>query len=133
MKKPPPERVPIDGAPALTHNPFAKLQGAAAPVPTSAPTPPLTPAAVLAGRPRPVPPRAVVRLERKGRNGKEVTVVEQLKLRTCDLEDTLKAMKKSLGCGGTLEGETLVLQGDQGDRVEAWLAALGVARVIRGS
>ncbi len=131
MKKQPPERIPTDGTPALTHNPFANLQGeTTAP---AQPTPQLTPALVLANRPRPIPARAVVRLERKGRNGKEVTVVEQLKLRTRDLEDTLKAMKKSLGCGGTLEGETLVLQGDQGDRVVDWLTALGVARVIRGS
>ena len=123
MKKPLPPRLPTEAPPPLTHSPFAKLHGA-----------PATPAAAVAvPKAAPAPSRAVVRFERKGRGGKEVTVIEQLDLRSKDLEAMLRALKQGLGCGGALEGEALVLQGDQRDRAVAWLTARGVTRVIRGS
>ena len=78
------------------------------------------------------PARAVVRMERKGRGGKEVTVVDQLGLLHRDLEVWLKALKNALGCGGLVEGETLVLQGDQRKRLPDVLAARGVRKVIVG-
>src|SRR2546425_8423832 len=65
------------------------------------------------------PARAVVRLERKGRGGKEVTVVEQLGLPAAALRDWLKGLKAALGCGGAVEDDALVLQGDHRDRVRA--------------
>jgi translation initiation factor 1 len=74
----------------------------------------------------------VVRYERKGRGGKEVTLVEQLALSPRERAEWLLAMKQDLGCGGTLEDETLVLQGDQRARVRAWLEARGVARISVG-
>ena len=78
------------------------------------------------------PSRAVVRYERKGRGGKEATVVEQLALSPEERAEWLLAMKQALGCGGVLEGESLVLQGDQRTRVRAWLEARGVARIAVG-
>ncbi len=86
------------------------------------------------GRPSPPkgPSRAVVRYERKGRGGKEATVVEQLGLSARERAEWLLAMKQALGCGGTLEGESLVLQGDHRSRVRAWLEARGVARISVG-
>jgi translation initiation factor 1 len=78
------------------------------------------------------PARAVVRLERKGRGGKEVTVVEQLGLRSVALEEWLKSLKQALGCGGAVEGDALVVQGDQRERVEAWLEMRGVKRISVG-
>jgi translation initiation factor 1 len=74
----------------------------------------------------------VVRLERKGRRGKEVTVVEQLALPAAALRDWLKALKGALGCGGSVEGDALVLQGDHRDRVRALLEDRGVRRVTIG-
>ncbi|HZX93767.1 MAG TPA: translation initiation factor [Myxococcales bacterium] len=87
--------------------------------------------------PREVPPpkgpaRAVVRMERKGRGGKEVTVVEQLELKPAELETWLKALKNALGCGGVAEGDTLVLQGDQRKRLPELLTSRGVRKVIVG-
>ena len=76
--------------------------------------------------------RAVVRLERSGRGGKEVTVVEHLEIAPKDRESWLKALKSSLGCGGVVEGENLVLQGDQRKRLPALLTARGVKRVVTG-
>ena len=78
------------------------------------------------------PSRAVVRYERKGRGGKEATVVEQLVLSPRERSEWLLAMKQALGCGGMLEGEALVLQGDQRSRVRAWLQARGVSRISVG-
>ncbi|HYO54485.1 translation initiation factor [Archangium sp.] len=78
------------------------------------------------------PARAVVRMERKGRGGKEVTVVEQLGLSAAELEKWLKVLKGGLGCGGTVEGDALVLQGDQRERLPALLEARGVRRVTVG-
>lgn len=75
------------------------------------------------------PARAVVRMERKGRRGKEVTVVEQLALPDSALHEWLKALKGALGCGGTVEGDALVLQGNHRDRVRALLEERGVRRV----
>jgi translation initiation factor 1 len=79
------------------------------------------------------PARAVVRLERAGRGGKAVTVVEHLDLRAADLERWLKALKSQLGCGGVVEGDAIVLQGDHRDRLPKLLADRGVKKVTRGS
>ena len=75
----------------------------------------------------------MVRREKKGRGGKEVTVVEQLGLQPRELELWLKALKSQLGCGGAIEEGALVLQGDQRDRAAALLEARGVRKVIRGA
>jgi translation initiation factor 1 len=75
------------------------------------------------------PARAVVRYQRKGHGGKEVTVVEKLELPAPELESWLKALKQGLGCGGRVEGEALVLQGDQRERLPSALQARGVRKV----
>lgn len=73
-----------------------------------------------------------MRLERKGRGGKEVTVVEKLELPPAALEKWGKALKQSLGCGGVVEGRDLVVQGDQRERVKAWLEGRGVKKISVG-
>ena len=73
-------------------------------------------------------PRAVVRIERTGRGGKEVTVVEQLDLQPTERDRWLKALKAALGCGGVVEGNALVLQGDHRDRLPAILTARGIRK-----
>lgn len=75
------------------------------------------------------PARAVVRYERKGRGGKEVTLVEQLELPDRELQHWLKALKGSLGCGGAIEDAALVLQGDHRKRLPALLEARGVRKI----
>jgi translation initiation factor 1 len=77
-------------------------------------------------------PRAVVRLERKGRGGKEATVVEKLALAPAELERWLKELKQALGCGGAVEGAALVLQGDLRARVKPLLEERGVRKVTVG-
>ena len=117
--QPPPE-------PPGFHTPFAGLSSLRNALPAQEVPTPSAPAASKA------PSRAVVRYERKGRGGKEATLVEQLALSPRDRAKWLLAMKQALGCGGTLDGEALVLQGDQRARVRAWLEARGVARISVG-
>lgn len=75
-------------------------------------------------------PKVVLRVQRKGHGGKTVTRVEGLDLPDAVLHDRCKQLKKSLGTGVRVDGDALVVQGDQLDRVRAWLTAQGVRRVV---
>lgn len=113
------------------HNPFGGLAERLGLEP--APAPPASPDPARAPAPAPAAPaRAVVRLERKGRGGKEATVVEKLGLASAERERWLRELKQALGCGGAVEGEALVLQGDLRERVKALLEARGVRKVTLG-
>jgi translation initiation factor 1 len=78
------------------------------------------------------PARAVVRLERKGRGGKEVTLVEKLELPPAQLETWCRELKQALGCGGAVEEGAIILQGDLRARVAPLLSARGVRKVVSG-
>ena len=108
-------------------DPFAALEQLRASLPAGP-----APAAPAAKPAKPPPARAVVRMERKGRGGKEVTVIDKLGLPPAELERWCKDLKQSLGCGGATEGELIILQGDLRTRVPAVLEAKGVARVTIG-
>ena len=111
----------------LTSNPFAALgglrddlhEGQRAPVGES-------PTHAVAAR---GPARAVVRYERAGRGGREATVIEQLGLSAEHADAWCREFKRVLGCGGGVEGEHLVLAGDQRARLPPLLEAKGVRRV----
>ncbi|HET6343959.1 MAG TPA: translation initiation factor [Myxococcota bacterium] len=113
------------------HNPFAALAGVSAPEASEA-APPASPPA---RPPRPDDlsdvPRATVRRERKGRGGKTVTLVQNLGLPAERLTALAKALRQALGCGANVEGEEVVVQGDQTDRVVTFLEQNGVRRVSR--
>ena len=116
------------------HNPFGALAGLRGTSPSPTPSP--VAAAATSAKPaapavKPVP-RAVVRMERAGRGGKDVTVVEQLGIPPIERERWLRALKAALGCGGNLEGEALVFQGDHRTRLPALLESRGVKKVIVG-
>ena len=129
-----PERIDTsDSGPPLTSSPFAGLEGLRdqLPLPDEHLANPFEGSEPLeAGPPTPTSPqRARVRLQRRGRAGKEVTLVEGLDLDAASLKHWLQALRKDLGCGGSVEGKTLVLQGDQRRRLPDRLRCLGVARV----
>jgi translation initiation factor 1 len=110
-------------ATAPFHNPFGSLEKLKRDLPAAATPEPRTAVA---------PAQAVIRIERKGRGGKEVTVVEQLELSPDELQRWLAELKQLLGCGGALKEGALLLQGDQRRRVKEALVARGVRR-IRGA
>ena len=107
------------------HNPFAALRDKLGDLPAGpAPREPPPPKG---------PARAVIRMERKGRGGKEVTAIEQLELPPRELQAWLSDLKAALGCGGVIEGTALVLQGDQRKRLPALLATRGVRKIVTGT
>ncbi|MHB0939628.1 MAG: translation initiation factor [Armatimonadota bacterium] len=77
--------------------------------------------------------KIVVRRERKGRGGKTVTVVSGIERPPAELERIAKAMRKALGCGSTVEGPAIILQGDIVPRAQAWLQSHGATRIVLGS
>lgn len=69
--------------------------------------------------------KTIVRLDRKGRGGKAVTVIEGLGLSVQDSEKLLKQLKAKLGTGGTVKDGALEIQGDHCDAVMAELTDKG--------
>lgn len=109
-------------------SPFAALEKLRAELPVGAPpqtAPPTKPE-------KKGPARAVVRMERKGRGGKEATVIEKLDLPATHLERWCKELKQSLGCGGSVDYPNIVLQGDLRPRLPAVLTSMGVGKVTVG-
>ncbi len=106
--------------------PFAALENLRAQLPVGPAAKPIT-------KPEKKPPAwAVIRMERKGRGGKEATVIEKLGLPPKELEQWCKELKQAMGCGGVVDGDTIVLQGDLRPRLPAVLTARGVAKVTVG-
>lgn len=69
--------------------------------------------------------RIYVRLERKGRGGKSVTVIEGLQTSVKDREALLRQLKARLGTGGSIKNDLLEIQGDQRNAVIAVLQEMG--------
>jgi translation initiation factor 1 len=67
----------------------------------------------------------IVRLERKHRGGKSVTVIEGLPMSEKDKEKLLKQLKTALGTGGTLRDTSLEIQGDRRDAIILTLTNMG--------
>jgi translation initiation factor 1 len=74
---------------------------------------------------RPSQQKATVRLDRKGRGGKSVTIIEGLRIPQQEREALLKRLKAKLGTGGTVRDTCLEIQGDHRDALMAALEQLG--------
>lgn len=74
-----------------------------------------------------MPPRLIakLRIEKAGRGGKTVTVVDGLPQNEAFLKGLLSELKKACGCGGAVRDGGIELQGDLRERVRAYLAAQG--------
>ena len=64
-----------------------------------------------------------LRLEKKGRAGKNVTVIYGFEpvLELIEMMDLLSDLKKAIGSGGTVKEDTLELQGDKRAQVATFL------------
>ena len=71
----------------------------------------------------PFPGRIVakLRLEKKGRGGKNVTVIYDLPNNAAFLKDLAQELKRTCGTGGAVAENTIELQGDFRDRVREYL------------
>lgn len=68
-------------------------------------------------------------LDRKGRKGKAVTLVQNLK---GDLKDMQKTLQKLCGSGGTVKNGIIEIQGDHRSKIETFLAGRGFKIKFRG-
>ncbi len=69
--------------------------------------------------------RVTVRLDRKGRGGKSVTVVEGLTMQKKEMEALLKQLKTGFGTGGTMTDTGFEVQGDRCDAIMEALRKIG--------
>ena len=74
-----------------------------------------------------VPKKVVAkfRMEKKGRGGKSVTVIEGLPRNEAFLEGLAKELKKACGTGGAVREGAIELQGDCRERLRTLLEARG--------
>ena len=79
-----------------------------------------------------VPSRIVakLRVEKKGRGGKTVTVVDGLPRNAAFLKDLGQELKRTCGTGGSVEDGAIELQGDLRERVRDVLVKKGF--VVKG-
>ena len=79
-----------------------------------------------------VPSRVVakLRMEKKGRAGKSVTVVYDLPQNAAFLKELCQELKRACGTGGAVTDDTIELQGDLRDRIREFL--LKKAFVVKG-
>lgn len=66
-----------------------------------------------------------LRLDKKGRGGKTVTVVFDLPPHPDYLTGLIKKLKAHCGTGGALKDGRMEIQGDQRDKVQAYLEQIG--------
>ena len=66
-----------------------------------------------------------VLLDRKGRGGKSVTVVEGVRLAADELRKLAKELKRRTGTGGSVKDGRIEIQGDQRDLVISELESRG--------
>ena len=69
--------------------------------------------------------RLLLRLDKKGRGGKSVTVLADLPPHPDYWTRLLRDLKAHCGAGGASKDATLEIQGDQRDKVQAFLERLG--------
>jgi translation initiation factor 1 len=69
--------------------------------------------------------RLLLRLDKKGRGGKAVTVLSELPPHPDYWTRLLQDLKAHCGAGGTIKEATLEIQGDQRGKVQAFLERLG--------
>ncbi|HRK25829.1 MAG TPA: translation initiation factor [Chitinophagales bacterium] len=74
----------------------------------------------------------IVRMERKGRGGKTVTLVQGFTGSDQDMESLAKTLKTKCGVGGAVKDGEIVLQGDFKARIAETLKAMGYTKTKMG-
>ena len=70
---------------------------------------------------QPVKITATLRMEKKGRAGKSVTVIAGLPRNAVFLKELCQELERACSTGGAVSEDTIELQGDLRDRVRAYL------------
>ena len=69
--------------------------------------------------------KVIIRLDRKGRGGKSVTIIEGLQMSQGKKTSFLKQLKGKLGTGGTVRDALLEIQGDHCTAIMTELEKMG--------
>ncbi len=75
--------------------------------------------------------RLKVRLDTKQRAGKAVTLVEGFIGPDAELEELGRRLKTHCGTGGSAKDGSIIIQGDQREKITAWLISKGFTSTRR--
>lgn len=83
---------------------------------------------------QPEPSDGTVRLqlEKKGRGGKQVTVITGLLETTSNQKPLVKKLKSLCGTGGTIKGTAIEIQGDHRKKLQTYLEGEGFQTKLSG-
>jgi len=81
----------------------------------------------------PASQKLVVSIDRKGRGGKQVTLVKGFQGSEEDLKALGKALKVKCGVGGSASDGEILVQGDMRDKVVQVLQQMGYTKAKRGN
>jgi translation initiation factor 1 len=125
------KRIPTDGGPSLSHNPFAALSSDGLP-----PAPEGLPSESSLAEPKPAKKnrgRVDIVRQKAGRGGKTVTVVKNfVGIGLPEKEQLAKAMQKACGTGGTVKDGQIEIQGDKREEVARILTEANFRPVFAG-
>ncbi|MGB3724403.1 MAG: stress response translation initiation inhibitor YciH [Glaciecola sp.] len=76
----------------------------------------------------------IVRIKRitKGKKGKGVSAIEGLELAPNELKKLCSDLKKHCGCGGSVKGFEIEIQGDVRDKIKLYLEQKGMKVKLAG-
>jgi translation initiation factor 1 len=129
-------RIDVSGASKPLASPFAGLAELRAGLPagpTSAPDPRGNAPSTPPGDPVARAAKLVLRRERKGHGGKLATRIEGLRLNAEESKSIAVEIRRALGCGAAIDGDDIVVQGDQVDRLVVFLEGRGAKKIVVGS
>lgn len=69
-----------------------------------------------------------IRLDKKQRGGKTVTLIEGFQMKEEDLDDLARQLKTFCGGGGSAKNGEIIIQGDHRDKILQWLIKKGFSR-----
>lgn len=73
-----------------------------------------------------------IRLDKKQRNGKQVTLIENFVGTESDAQSLGKDLKNACGAGGSVKDRLVMIQGDKRNAVLTWLTKAGYQAKISG-